>query len=72
MIQGTCLWMTFGGHRAAPTRIFRHMTNLPLMKQRAAILVTQYCLRSQFLPGDSLISLLSEKLPSSSLRALQK
>lgn len=71
-IQDTCLRMIFGGHRAASTMVFRHMTNLPLMKQRAAILVTQYCLRSQFLPEDSLISLLSEKLPSSSLKALQK
>ncbi|KAI8646389.1 hypothetical protein BD408DRAFT_472053, partial [Parasitella parasitica] len=71
-VQDTCLRMIFGGHRAASTMVFRHMTNLPLMKQRAAILVTQFCLRSQFLPEEGLISLLSASLSDSSLRQLKK
>ncbi|KAI8646840.1 hypothetical protein BD408DRAFT_428236 [Parasitella parasitica] len=71
-VQDTCLRMIFGGHRAASTMVFRHLTNLPLMKQRAAILVSQYCLRSQFLPEDGLISLLSASLPNSSLQQLKK
>jgi hypothetical protein len=71
-IQDTCLRMIFGGHRAASTMVFRHLTNLPLMKQRAAILVSQYCLRSQFLPEDGLISLLSASLSHPSLNQLQK
>lgn len=62
--------MIFGGSRAASTTVFRHMTNLPLMKQRAAILVSQYCLHSQFLPEDGLISLLSSSL-SGSLKSLK-
>ncbi|KAI8641883.1 hypothetical protein BD408DRAFT_319626, partial [Parasitella parasitica] len=71
-VQDTCLRMIFGGHRAASTMVFRHVTNLPLMKQRAAILVAQFCLRSLFLPEDGLISLLSTSLPSSSLSKLKK
>ncbi|KAK4508973.1 uncharacterized protein ATC70_008055 [Mucor velutinosus] len=39
-VQDTCLRMIFGGHRAASTMVFRHMTNLPLMRQRVPILVT--------------------------------
>jgi hypothetical protein len=70
-IQDTYLRMIFGGHCAASTKVLRHLANLPLMKQRAAILVTQYCLRSQFLPEDGLISLLSASL-STSLQQLQK
>ncbi|KAK4522115.1 uncharacterized protein ATC70_004654 [Mucor velutinosus] len=71
-VQDTCLRMIFGGHRAASTMVFRHMTNLPLMRQRAAILVTQFCLRSQFLPEDGLLILLSDSLPGSSLKRLKK
>ncbi|KAG2178935.1 hypothetical protein INT43_001782 [Umbelopsis isabellina] len=38
-IQDRCLRMIFGGHRRSSTAVFRHLCNLPTMRQRATTLV---------------------------------
>jgi hypothetical protein len=70
-IQDSCLRMIFGGHRAASTMVFTHLTNLPSMRFRADTLVAKYCLRAEYLPKDCLLSQLCGALPNSSLAALR-
>lgn len=70
-VQDSCLRMIFGGHRAASTMVFRHLTNLPSMRFRADVLVTKYCIRAQYLPDDCLLSLLSSTLSNPSLPRLK-
>ena len=44
-IQDRCLRMIFGGHRTASTIVFRHICDLPTMKERALILCLKSCVR---------------------------
>lgn len=56
--QDQCLRMAFGGHRTSSTTVYKHLVNLPSMKERANILVFKFILRVHFLPEDTLLSLL--------------
>ncbi|KAG1441050.1 hypothetical protein G6F55_013339 [Rhizopus delemar] len=50
--------MAFGGHRTASTTVFKHLVNLPSMKERSTTLVFKFILRVHFLPEDTLLSML--------------
>ncbi|KAG1200266.1 hypothetical protein G6F35_012404 [Rhizopus arrhizus] len=56
--QDQCLRMAFGGHRTASTTVFKHLVNLPSMKERSTTLVFKFILRVHFLPEDTLLSIL--------------
>ncbi|KAG1032432.1 hypothetical protein G6F43_013772 [Rhizopus delemar] len=48
--------MAFGGHARASTGVFKHLTNLPDMRDRAHTLVFKFVLRAHFLPDDTLLA----------------
>ncbi|KAG1254730.1 hypothetical protein G6F66_014983 [Rhizopus arrhizus] len=64
--------MLVGGHRTASTVVLRHICNLPSMTFRADTLVLKFCRRSEGLPDDCLLSLLSQSVPVSLLSRLRK
>ncbi|KAG1016323.1 hypothetical protein G6F26_012620 [Rhizopus arrhizus] len=68
--QDRCLRMLVGGHRTASTVVLRHICNLPSMTFRADTLVLKFCRRSEGLPDDCLLSLLSQSVPVSLLSRL--
>lgn len=62
--QDQCLRIAFGGHRKASTAVFKHMTNLPSLTERAHILGFKYILRGQYLESDTLLGSLLHYLNS--------
>ncbi|EIE80717.1 hypothetical protein RO3G_05422 [Rhizopus delemar RA 99-880] len=68
--QDRCLRMLVGGHRTASTVMLRHICNLPSMTFRADTLVLKLCRRSEGLPDDCLLSLLTQSVPVSHLSRL--
>ncbi|KAG1446993.1 hypothetical protein G6F56_009399 [Rhizopus delemar] len=65
--QDHCLRMAFGGHSRASTGVFKHLANLPDMRDRAHILVFKFILRAQFLPQDTLLASMVPFLSSAPL-----
>jgi len=63
--------MLLGGHDRTSTVVFRHICDLPTMRQRAEILVFKFCLRLHRLPSNCLISLLSPLVPNHRLARLR-
>ncbi|CEG82093.1 hypothetical protein RMATCC62417_16216 [Rhizopus microsporus] len=53
--QDQYLRLAFGGHRTASTTVFRHMTCLSAMHERAHTLVLKFILRTHFLLEDTLL-----------------
>ncbi|KAG1441508.1 hypothetical protein G6F56_011450 [Rhizopus delemar] len=70
--QDRCLRMLVSGHSKASTVVLRHICSLPSMSFRVDTLVLKYCRRSQYLPDDSLLSLLSVSVHSSFLDQLRQ
>ncbi|KAG1437076.1 hypothetical protein G6F56_013279 [Rhizopus delemar] len=64
--------MLVSGHSKASTVVLRHICNLPSMSFRAETLLLKYCQRSQLLPDDSLLSLLSVSVHSPHLDQLRQ
>ncbi|KAG1291395.1 hypothetical protein G6F64_013800 [Rhizopus arrhizus] len=56
--QDLCLRMAFGGHRTSSTGVYKHLVNLPSMKERSVTLVFKFILRVHFLPEDTLLSMI--------------
>ncbi|KAI8360896.1 hypothetical protein EDC96DRAFT_421109, partial [Choanephora cucurbitarum] len=54
--QDLYLRLAFGGHSKASTVVFRHLTHLPFMKERVAILGFKMLVRMQQLPSDTLLA----------------
>ncbi|KAG1337245.1 hypothetical protein G6F57_011360 [Rhizopus arrhizus] len=58
--QDFCLRIAFGGHKTTSTAVFKHITNLPSMTERAHILGFKFIVCAYHLESDSLLgSLLS-------------
>ncbi|KAG1435679.1 hypothetical protein G6F56_013877 [Rhizopus delemar] len=70
--QDRCLRMLIGGHPKASTVVLRHLCNLPSMTFRADTLVLKYCRRSEHLPDDCLLSLVTSSVPSTLLDRLRQ
>ncbi|OAD71055.1 hypothetical protein PHYBLDRAFT_171117 [Phycomyces blakesleeanus NRRL 1555(-)] len=56
--QNTCLRMIFGGHSTSSTSIFRHLGNLPSMRERILTLGFKFVYRAFWLPDEALFTLL--------------
>ncbi|KAG1137865.1 hypothetical protein G6F37_010993 [Rhizopus arrhizus] len=58
--QDFCLRIAFGGHKTTSTAVFKHITNLPSVTERAHILGFKFIVHAYHLESDSLLgSLLS-------------
>ena len=57
-LQDRCLRMITGGHRTSSMTVFRHLCDLPSMKDRALTLGMKFCTRLEYLPDDCLLILL--------------
>jgi hypothetical protein len=53
--QDQCLRLAFGGHSKASTKVFKHLTALPSMRDRAEILTFKMMIRMQQVPQDTLL-----------------
>ncbi|KAI8335237.1 hypothetical protein EDC96DRAFT_548200 [Choanephora cucurbitarum] len=62
--QDLCLRLAFGGHSKASTVVFRHLTHLPSMKERVAILGFKMLVRMQQLPSDTLLAVVLAHIAS--------
>ncbi|OAD67597.1 hypothetical protein PHYBLDRAFT_173931 [Phycomyces blakesleeanus NRRL 1555(-)] len=56
--QNTCLRMIFGGHSTSSTSVFRHLGNLPSMRERILTLGFKFVYRAFWLPDEALFTLL--------------
>ncbi|KAG1043810.1 hypothetical protein G6F43_011575 [Rhizopus delemar] len=65
--QDICLRMAFGGHRTSSTGVYKHLANLPSMKERSVTLVFKFILRVHFLPEDTLLSMIRSFVDSTSI-----
>ncbi|OAD72629.1 hypothetical protein PHYBLDRAFT_169751 [Phycomyces blakesleeanus NRRL 1555(-)] len=60
--QNTCLRMIFGGHSTSSTSVFRHLGNLPSMRERILTLGFKFVYRAFWLPDEALFTLLQPVL----------
>ncbi|KAG1046414.1 hypothetical protein G6F43_011102 [Rhizopus delemar] len=65
--QDLCLRMAFGGHRTSSTGVYKHLVNLPSMKERSVTLVFKFILRIHFLPEDTLLSMILSFVDSTTI-----
>ncbi|KAG2218917.1 hypothetical protein INT45_008154 [Circinella minor] len=58
LVQNNCICHIYGAHSHSSTTVMCHMHKLPSMKERTSILQTKFLLNINYLPDDSLLSLI--------------